>query len=488
MAWLVFLAASAIGAGTNGFQCDLIVLPGHPGVSHFADIDNDGRLDLLAVDPVEQKLLIFRQRLSGFTNAPDQVVELPPQTAWIVLYDVDAHPGLELLLSTATGLVYHRQNRGVFESERHTLFKAEQVFTNADPPILISLAANAAIPVISATNEVLHRRNSAFAWDAGQSMALEVISNQWFGYHNDWNMGPNPSYHLRVHQTLRSKSNVLSDGKPDSDTLAAQVNAKGVQFLRADDKQAENDSLRKLIAEMKKAGPRHQPGINRVDLNGDGQKDLVLWQILGDFESRTDVYVFLRGADGTLPERPSQILHCRGFPIPVGSPQQISPIGDLKGDGTYALVLLDVKSTIASVSSVVEMALSRGLDLTLTIRSSNRGLFARSPDAALSVTAIMPVESMGEWPLFLWGDFNGDGRLDFVVRRATTQWNIYLSTDDGHWFKPQPAMTFEKPMPGYFDLADLNGDGRSDIVLRAKDDARIFIFLSQSQPMKGRNP
>jgi len=55
----------------------------------------------------------------------------------------------------------------------------------------------------------------------------------------------------------------------------------------------------------------------------------------------TDVYVFLRGADDKLPERPTQILHCRGIPIPIGSTFRSSPIADLKGDGTYELVLME---------------------------------------------------------------------------------------------------------------------------------------------------
>ena len=110
----------------------MITLPANAGEPFFVDIDGDGRSDLLVIDPVEKKLLNYHQRPDGFTNSPDQAIPLPPQTAWVAPCDVDAHPGLELLMSTATGLVYSRQNAGLFESERHTLIEASQVFTNSD--------------------------------------------------------------------------------------------------------------------------------------------------------------------------------------------------------------------------------------------------------------------------------------------------------------------------------------------------------------------
>jgi hypothetical protein len=224
-----------------------------------------------------------------------------------------------------------------------------------------------------------------------------------------------------------------------------------------------------------------------VDIDGDGRKDLVVWQVLGNLDFKTDVYVFLSGADGKLPERPTQVLHCRGIPIPIGSTQQASPIGDLKGDGTHQLVLVEPKIAVFSVDSLVEMVLSQGADLALTVRSFNHGAFSRSPDAVIATKGILSLEQLGGWPIFICGDFNGDGRPDLVVRRSTSQWNIFSSTKDGRWFAPQPAMTFETPMEGYVEVQDLNGDGRADVILWAWNDPRVFILLAPSPRRKG-NP
>jgi hypothetical protein len=212
-------------------------------------------------------------------------------------------------------------------------------------------------------------------------------------------------------------------------------------------------------------------------------------------DTRTDIYIFLRAADGRLPDQPSQTLHCRGFPIPIRTTQlPITPVVDLKGDGSYQLVLVEVKTSFASVSGVIDMVLSGGLECALTIRPFNHGAFPGNPVAAIPIKALMPVTSlapsdaMEEWPFFICGDFNHDDRPDLLVRRSATHWDIYFSVNDGRWFAPQPAMTFETPFGGPFEIKDLNGDGRADIILRANAGERMVIFLSQSQPLKGRNP
>ena len=472
---LVFLATYAGRSDTNAFACQVITLPVNISTStaHFARLDQHGRSDLLAVDPVERKLLIYRQRVAGFTNTPDQILELPPQTAWIAPFDVDAHPGLELLMSTASGLVYFRQNNGRFETDPRSLIAASQIFTNDDPPVLVTLPTNAAIPVINATNCVLYRRNADYKWFAGEPAPLSASENNWYETRNEWTLGASSARRLQVRQTHWSKSPV-EEAEPSE-------KSRGLKFQLADAEKAENDAIGKIIGDLKKVpGTWHQPGITQVDLNGDGRKDLILWQVVGEVQFRTDVYVSLRGADGKLPEHPDQVLHCRGFPIPTGSTDRVSPIADLKGDGTYELVLLELKSTVISVGSLVDMALSRGLHWSLNIRTYGHDGFSRSPDGSADITCVLPADVLGEWPLFICGDFNGDGRPDFVVQRTSTEWGIYASTNDGTWFQPKPSMSFESPVAGNFEISDLNGDGRADIVLRGFDDPRMFIFLSQT--------
>ena len=67
MAWLLLLAGNAAHAGTNDFRQQAITLPGNAWASRFADLNQDGRFDLLAVDAEEKKLFIFT---SGLPASP----------------------------------------------------------------------------------------------------------------------------------------------------------------------------------------------------------------------------------------------------------------------------------------------------------------------------------------------------------------------------------------------------------------------------------
>jgi hypothetical protein len=465
---LIFLAAHGALAATNDFQRQVITLPANASVSRFADLDGHGRLDLLALDPVERKLLIYRQRASGFTNVPDQAIDLPKRTAWITPFDVEPHPGIELLMSTDTGLVYFRQENGRFESEPRALVQAEQVFVDDVSPRLILLAgprgiSNVVVPVISATQALEYRKNDSFEWSHGPPIALVPGRTSWRGTQNEWMMGSASSQGLHVQQSFAPTAKNDELDPPD------------------------NDGIRELRRNLEKAGPRHRHEEDRVDVNGDGREDLVIWQIIGEVETRTDIYIFLRGADGRFPERPTQVLHGRGFPIPIRSPFRASPVGDLKGDGTNELVLIEIKGMLASADRLLDMALSQGLDWVLTIRTFDHGAFSRSPNATVTFKSVLPMEWQ-QRPVFIGGDFNGDGRPDLVIRRSTTLWNVLLSVTDGRWFDPRAAMAFEAPAQGDFEFNDLNGDGRGDIALRSWDGPQLYIFLSQSQRTKGGSP
>lgn len=460
--WM-FLAVHVCRPAPVELSRQVITLPGNTSETRFVDIDGDGLSDLLAIDPAQNKLFNYHQRPDGFSNSPDQVIALPPQTAWVAACDVDAHPGLELLMSTASGLVYSRQNAGLFETERHSLIQASQMFTNS-VPVLGVLSTN--IPVIFEGRVVLYHRNSAYEWSPERPVALNAKHSNWFVARDEWMMGPNASHNLRIAQLFLARPDAKRNKEP------------------------ETEAIRKTMDNMKKSNNELAPIMERVDVNGDGREDVVLWHdYVGVLGFQTDVYIFLRGADNQLPGQPTQVVHSRGFPIPMGSESKWSPVHDLKGDGVCELVLLEFNVSLATAGGLVETALSRGLDGSITIRSFHDGAFAANPEASIPVKIIL-----GDWgefnsfPIFLEGDFNGDGHPDLLVRRSETQWNIFVSTNDGHWFTPQPAMTFDAPARGYYEMQDLNGDGLADIIWHEPEEQRLSIFMPPRSPAKSKNP
>jgi hypothetical protein len=434
--------------------------------SGFADIDHKGRYDLLAVGWVENRLWIYRQQASGFPGTPDQALELPAQTAWIAPRDVAPAPGDELLFSTATGLVYLEQAGGLFDPRPHRLIAASQVFTADTPPVLalrtnLIDAANTTIPVITADQVVPYQRTRGGQWHPASPLALKPTQAQWLTLQQDWTFAGRPSYHAQLRQVFRTHS---------------ETNQQ---------KKAEHPTLAKFIEETKKEPPWQLHGLEYEDLDGDGREDVAAWQCSGDLNITTQIIMFLRGADGHLPEPPTQVLRCRGLPVAHGPRQELSPICDLDGNGTRELVLMAPKTTITSWSSLVDMAVSRGVDWALTIRTLRGGAYAHSPDASLEISTALPEERGFQDLLWIEGDFNGDGRRDVLVKRSAREWNVFLSAAGGRWFDRKPGLTFEIPFEGLFDIRDLNQDGISDLVAAPWEEPRLLIFLSQG---KGRGP
>jgi len=452
----------------------IITLPANAGEPLFVDIDGHGRSDMLVIDPVEKKLLNYHQYPNGFSNSPNQTISLPSQTAWVAPCDVDPHPGLELLISTAAGLVFLRQNDGLFESGQQTLIATNQSFTDCDTPVLTMLATNKAgkiddIPVICNGQPVQYHRSGDYHWRPGPPMALDAENTggsvrQWSA-EAYWKLGPNDAYNWRFLQTFQEQTNQTANAK------------------------SEDETIQKMLSRIKDESDSRFPALaDRLDVNGDGREDVVLWQVIQKLEFKTDLYIFLRGADQRLPERPTQILHCPGIPIPIGSESTWSPVHDLAGDGGCELVLLELKTRVLSASGLIETALTHGLNWALTIRSFHNGAFSGRPDWSVPITAVLPANVLLGWAFFIDGDFNGDGRADLMVRRSDTKWEIYCSTNDGHWFSREPAFFFNTPPHGYMEIKNLTGDGPSDIIWHEPDQNRLLIFTPPSRRASDSTP
>jgi len=477
---VILLTLTARGAGPVVLTPRLITLPASAEMPWFVDVDGDGRADLLVIDQANKTLLNYHQRADGFADSPDQVIPLPPQTAWVAPCDVDAHPGLELLMSTASGLVYSRQNAGLFELERRPLIQASQVFTNLDYPVLTLLSTNKPgtndlIPVISARQVVPYHRNGAYEWSSGPALPLVVTQASWSVrlelWENPWALGANPAHRLQVFQSRRARPMPKRYEQP------------------------ENEAIRKLMDDMERAEKGEQPHLERVDVNGDGREDLVLWQLRSKLPVKTDIYIFLAPAPGTgaeaghgtgqqWPDQPTQVMHCRGLPLPTGSSYQWTPLHDLNGDGIPELVLLELKTSILSADGLLDTFLTHGLDWLLTVRTFHAGTFSASPEASVPATGILPAEVLNGWTFLIQGDFNGDGRPDFLMRRSDTQWNVFFSTTDGRWFEPQPALTFDTTRQGYMEFQDLDGDGLTDIIWHDEENRNLAIYMTPRRQAK----
>lgn len=468
---LLLLLAGAATAAVE-FQRQTITIGAVQGwlwACQLADVDGDGLTDLLVLLPAQNQMLVYRQRKSSFAATPDQTVALPSETAWVALRDVDAQAaGKELVISTATGLVYLRQDKGTFEPSPHPLLEARQVFAG-DRLRVVPMAsggqdANNSLPVLFEDRADLYDKDADGTWHAARTVSLSPKETTWQAREEHWMTGPAPAFNLEVHRTVRAQS---SDGR-------VQASA------------AEKKAMQELIARIVKDAQWRHYGVQHQDVNGDGREDLVLWTVQGDLNPAATILVLLREADGRLPARPTRVLRHNGVPIGVDRKLRDSPFWDLDGDGRCELILATLKTRITSWSGLVNLAVSGGVDWILTVRSGRDGAYTGSPDFQMEITSMTPQSPSLASLICFDGDFNGDGRKDILVERGPQQFDVYLSSAATGYFQAGPALSFAAPIEvNIVNTADLNGDGISDLFVQNLKEAQIVVCLSQSDQRKG---
>jgi hypothetical protein len=468
---LLLLLANVAGAAAVEYKRQTIAVPSDQGgwlTPCLADIEGDGLTDLLALLPAQREVLVYRQRQSGFTATPDQTVALPDQTAWVAMRDVDPHKGKELVISTATGLVCLRQDKGVFEPSPRTLIEARQVFVadrlwiTSNPPG--GPDVKDALPVFFEDRAALYEKDTDYTWRATGTVDLRPTETTWQAYEEYWMTGPTPAFSLEVRHAVRARP---QDG-------------------RAQERDAEKKTMQELIGRITKEARWDRYVVRHQDVNGDGREDLVLWRSQGDVSPGTTILLLLREQDGRLPERPTRVLRHSGLPIRVDRQRDGSPFWDLDGDGRCELILVALKTRVTSWSGLVNMVVSGGVEWVFTVRSGRDGEYSGSPDLQMDVKSMTPRNASVSSMFSLDGDFNGDGRTDLLVERGPEQFDVYLSAPGARFFQAGPALSFAAPVEArLISTADLNGDGLSDLFVQKATEAHLTVCLSQSAPRKG---
>jgi hypothetical protein len=199
------------------------------------------------------------------------------------------------------------------------------------------------------------------------------------------------------------------------------------------------DAASRLRIRAHEAGEPHNHGLLAVDMDDDGNLDIVT-------TNQEDRSVSVLRSDGSGGFSPAY-----GSPFPVGRMPYIAAAGDVDGDG-----LLDV-------------AVPNAVDGNVTIlRGEADGSLAEAPAFSYAV------ESR---PYFAGlADLNGDERLDLVTSHAETSLLTILIGDGMGGFVPAPGSPVDAENRGYkVRFGDVNLDGHTDLI--TSGGSRLAVLL-----------
>jgi hypothetical protein len=176
------------------------------------------------------------------------------------------------------------------------------------------------------------------------------------------------------------------------------------------------------------AGEPHNHGLLAVDLDDDGDLDIVTTN-----QAEGSVSV-LRGVGG------SAFAPAPDSPFPVGRMPYLPAAGDVDGDGRLDLAIPNARDD----------------DVTILLGKAD-GSFSGAAGSPY------PVESR---PYFAGlADLNGDSRLDLVTSHAETSLLTILIGDGTRGFVPAPGSPVDAENRGYkVSFGDVNLDGHTDLI------------------------
>lgn len=204
------------------------------------------------------------------------------------------------------------------------------------------------------------------------------------------------------------------------------------------------------------------------DFNGDGKTDILAVSTSGVIGSKTTVYLFdLENNKMTTISSPFNFfVQYRGDDAQKNSDKLYAI--DYDGDGKTDLALID----------------GDGLKLyTLDVAGTTHSIRHVHTNSGLKKSNLADRD-------FLAGDFNGDGKVDFLlspVKNGGSTWTIYNSEGDG-WYRGKDISITTKIESSRFLVQDINGDGQADLVetYGTSDNVTLATYFIANNQYVGR--
>jgi len=188
------------------------------------------------------------------------------------------------------------------------------------------------------------------------------------------------------------------------------------------------------------------------DVNGDGKDDVVIVHLLGSISSSSSLDVFLSNGDGTFTFYNNFVITSNDLAGGI--------LYDINGDGKLDVVAVDSAGQSSGVGNV------------WVLLGDGQGNFGTPAQVPLSSHAGSSL---------VFGDFNGDGLLDFADNDYQSgQLTVYLGTSSNPQFAA--AASYTTPDARYDGCAnavgDMTGDGKPEIVSANCGDNTVTIYVN----------
>jgi hypothetical protein len=438
------------------------------------DLNGDGKRDLMVVFGVGRppalgkRIAIFFDHGRAYRGEPDQVIDPPRGAAFVDVGDVDGDGKRALIFADGRGLTAQR-----LEAPAHVRFEAQ-----ARP--LVKATGLLALP----DDEDLPIYDVARDWDGDgkDEILLPLVEGTAVfqrGADGAWTrtallrLGPRAKYLVRselyeprARNFAVQVSYVLpeltvadydGDGHPDLFAVVEDVLSVykgGGPTVFAPVPMARHYLGVRTEAELQKGAHVHT---TVRDLDRDGVADLIVNKIaggLGQMRAQTGIY---HGKKGGGYDPPAQVLARDGYSGAIS-------LADLDGDGKPELVMPHVDVGLGEMARAL---LAKKMLVGWEARRNQGRKFSVDPqtvkeiDLAVDTSQLADVEGM--FPS-VDGDFNGDGKADFISANGADQLGVWLGGGPSLIAEHPRALVHVAPTR-FYQVVDLDGDKRADVVL-----------------------
>ncbi|MDZ4257527.1 MAG: VCBS repeat-containing protein [Gemmatimonadales bacterium] len=487
----------------------------------LVDLDNSGRVDLF-VQETRNQLMHFTRDDGDWRLQDDQFQELPVGE-WFRFADLNGDGRIDLLAESPTGYIRAWRNDSTADGTRFTPVvdslrdvHGQPIF--ADPQNILTVVdidCNGRLDLFIGRVAGYIDRYEQVGRDAHGFPIFDLFEERWQDIEV---LGPIPGQTTPFEgaPTMRHGANTMAfgdiDGDGDLDLFWGDFFEAGLLLIRNDGTSCARPSLRgpherfPLGAELLTSG-YNAPSLG--DIDGDGRLDLVMGVIGGAYQpARTaidNLYLLTQPAADSFHLVTRRLITM----IDVGS-ESVPALADLDGDGDTDLLLankiapgedstatitwfenigtatapvladrglLPIRGSFHWAPAVVDLDGDGLLDLVLGTWTDRvqwwRNVGTRSaPSWQLADTALVTL-TRGSNTTPTLADLDGDGLLDMIVGEASGQLNLYRNVGTAQ------APSFDLVSDNFGDidvgrrsaplLADLEGRGRADLLVGAED-------------------